>query len=121
MGGPYRIERPSLFLHAAITEFAVQASNSGIIVDGTIFPSPRGGYGSSQSRYAQVTQAIHANIIGNLLDAATGGNQFHLLWDVYAKVTRVAQRRRAGTQVNLLSSVMAQSRHQALHGVAAYN
>src|SRR5438034_3124670 len=118
MGGPYGIERPSLFLHAAITEFAVQASNGGIIVDGTIFPScialsapldirsplprytlpsPRGGYGSSQSLYAQVTQAIHANIIGKLPDTATGGNQFHFLWAVYVKATWVSQRRVPGT------------------------
>src|SRR5579883_2391232 len=76
---------------------------------------------AAQTGDAEVAEAVDANVVGDLLVAAPGGDQFLLLRDVDAKVAGVAQGRRAGTQVNFFDARVAQSRYQPFHGVAAHD
>src|SRR5579885_2718160 len=76
---------------------------------------------AAQTGDAEVAEAVDANVVGDLLVAAPGGDQFLLLRDVDAKVAGVAQGRRAGTQVNFFDARVAQSGYQPFHGVAAHD
>jgi hypothetical protein len=52
----------------------------------------RRGDGTSQASDAQVAQAIHAYVVGDLLDAAVSRNELVLLGNIDAKVARMTQR-----------------------------
>ncbi len=48
--------------------------------------------GTSQASDAHIAQAIHADVVGDLLDAAVSRNELVLLGNIDTKVARMAQR-----------------------------
>src|SRR5690348_2667725 len=87
----HRIEGPTLFFHAAVTELLVQQPGSGLVV--YVFTVGDRMDGASQACEAEITQAIHTDVVRDLLDAPACCDEFFLLWDVDAEVAGMAQRR----------------------------
>ncbi len=117
-----RVEGPALFGHTAVAKFTVQVIGCHFITCiGGEGLAATGGDGATQAGDAQVAQAIYADVVGNFLHCATGGNEFCFLRDVDAEVTGMAKWGRTGAQMNLFRSLAAQGSYQAFHGVPAHN
>src|SRR6266566_9049794 len=111
----FGVERPALLFHTAVAKFGMQQGISSGIFKGTLFIGS--GDGSSKAGCAEVAQAVYTDIGGDLFCCAARGDQFAFLGNIDAEMAGMAQRGSAGTQVNLLHSLMAQGCDQALHGV----